>query len=80
MTEVLRDPVWTFVGAALAILAIIVSIFLWAIQRRKKTLSYDVISSFSLLSVREEIEGKLKVLFEENPVKNVHLLVVPQSI
>lgn len=76
MTEVLRDPVWTFVGAALAILAIIVSIFLWAIQRRKKTLSYDVISSFSLLSVREEIEGKLKVLFEDNPVKNVHLFII----
>ena len=76
MIEVLRDPAWTFIGAALAVLAIIVSISLWAIQRRKKALSYDLLSKFSLLSIREEIEGKLKVLFDDKPVKNVHLFII----
>lgn len=76
MVDLLRDPLWTFIGAILAVLAIVVSISLWMLQRRKKKLGYDVLSNLSLLTVREELEGRLKVLFDENPVKNVHLFVL----
>ena len=43
-------------------------------QRKKKKLSYEILSSTQLLSIEEEIKGKVKVLYEGYDVKNVYLL------
>jgi hypothetical protein len=76
MLEFLRDPVWQFVGAALAVIAIVVSIILFFVQRRRKALTYEIVSHTSVLSVAEEVAGKLQILFQGEPVRKVHLLVL----
>jgi hypothetical protein len=76
MPEDLRDPVWQFIGAVLAVLAIIVTLALYFMQRRRKILTYEILSRTPLLSVAEELEGKLQILFEGEPVQKVHLLVL----
>lgn len=74
--ELLRDPLWQFVGAILAIAAIAVTIVVYLLQRNRKSLSYEIVSNNSLLTVREELEGKVKITYEDTPVKNVQLIVM----
>ena len=76
MMDFLRDPIWQFIGAVLALIALFVSIYLFVLQRRKKTLAYEILSETKLLTMKEGFEGKVQILFEGQSVKNVHLLVI----
>lgn len=76
MFELLRDPLWQFVGALLALLALIVSVASVMIYRNRKGLSYEVVLNSRLLSVDEEIEGRVKVTFDNYPVSGVRMLIV----
>ena len=76
MLDLLQSPVWQFVGAILTLLAILLTLALYLKQRRRKALSYAVVSSSDLLSVEEEIRGRVKVLFDNAPVENVRLVII----
>ena len=76
MPEFLRDPAWQFAGAMFALLAIFVSLLLYRAEKRRKALSYEILSRTPLLSMAEVIEGKLQILFEGEPVSSVHLVVL----
>ena len=52
------------------------SVYLFILQRKKKSLSYQVLSSTDLLTVNEEIKGKIKILYEEIPIQNVSLIIL----
>jgi hypothetical protein len=74
--ELLRDPAWQFVGAVLALVAIVISLIIAIVQQRKKSLSYEVLASTPLLTVNDDLKGKTKILFENVPVQNVYLVVL----
>jgi hypothetical protein len=74
--EVLRDPVWQFVGAVLALVAIVIALVVAFVQQRKKSLAYEILTSIFLLTVNDDLKGKTKILFEDVPVKNVYLVVL----
>ena len=77
MLEIIRDPLWQFVTVVIiAIIAIIVTIILYLIQRRRKSLSWEIISNTPLLSIDEEIRGNLQVLFAGKPVQDVQLIIL----
>jgi len=76
MQEIMRDPLWQFVGIILAIIAIIVTIILFLVQRKKKALEYEIISQTPILSTAEEIAGQLQILFGGEPVQGVYLFVI----
>lgn len=76
MHDTLRDPMWQFVGALAAIAALVVAIVAFIMQRRRKQLSYEIISNASVLTREESIAGKLEILFEQKPVKDVQLIEV----
>lgn len=62
----------TFIAICVAILIAYFSNF-W---RNRKSLSYEVISNTPLLSSNELIRERLQILYDDVPVKNVHLLVL----
>ncbi|MDY6990973.1 MAG: hypothetical protein SWQ30_23265 [Thermodesulfobacteriota bacterium] len=74
--EWLRDPIWQFIGAAVGIVAIIVSYMFFKRQQKQKRIAYEIISSTSLLSVRNEVKSKLQVFFEQKPIENLSLLII----
>jgi hypothetical protein len=76
MPEFLRDPFWQFVGATLALVGIAVSVVLYYLQRRRKALSYDVVSRTPLMSVKEEVQGRVQILFDGTPVSAAHMVVI----
>lgn len=76
MLELLRDPLWQFIGVVLAIGALAATFIVYFLQRQRKALSYDVLSKNQLLTVAEELEGKLQVLYEGQPARDICLLVI----
>lgn len=73
MGEILRDPVWQFVGV---ILAIIIPCVGYLIQRNRKKLVYEIVSRTRLVTKEEEIKGNLQIVFEGKPVEDVRLLEI----
>jgi hypothetical protein len=74
--EFLRDPIWQFVGAIIAVIGVIAAVWIYSLQKSKKSLSYNILASNELLTASEEIRGRIKILFDKKPVENVHLLVM----
>jgi len=80
MLDFLKNPVvqavGTFLGAVLAVVSILLAIFLYLRSRQRKSLSYEVLSQYPLISVNDEIKGRLKILLDDISVKDVHLLII----
>jgi hypothetical protein len=57
----------------------IISLIIYFLQKSKKSLSYEILSKTALLSVAKEVEDKIKILFEGDSVKNVHLILLKIS-
>jgi hypothetical protein len=72
----LRDPIWQFIGAVLALVIIIITIIFSSKQRKKKKLAYNIITNTPVLSINEELNTNLEVLFNKSPVKNLQLLII----
>ncbi len=74
--EILRDPIWQFVGAILAVIAIAISIYFFSLQRTKKSLIYDVLLDYPLLSSKSDLGNRVQILFDDKYVSNVYLFVI----
>ena len=72
MMNFLRDGIWQFVGVIITALTIVVSYYQ---QKNLKEISYEIIYESSLLSVSKEVESRLQILLDGNPVKGVHLIL-----
>src|SRR6188768_3809647 len=73
MMEVLRDAIWQFIGATLALIALVVTIVLYRKQRIEKLLVWDVESVAPLLNVHKLVENELQITFRERPVKEAYM-------
>lgn len=70
--EFLRDPA---VSAVLAALALVVA---WLVYRgrKRKELRYEVLSATRVLTQREELANRVRILFGERDVRDVSLVLV----
>lgn len=76
MLELLRDPIWQFAGAVLALVAIAISVALYFAQRQRKDITYELLSNTPLLTVREKGLGQLQLTYNSVPVDNPRLAVI----
>jgi hypothetical protein len=76
MLNLLRDPAWQFVGAAIALVALAATFLVYWLQRQRKAIAYEVVSENQLLTVGEELEGRLQVVYEGQPARDICLLVL----
>lgn len=70
-----NDPSWQFLGFSLTAIGILVTYWIYWLQRQKKALAFGLVSSQRLLSVSHEVSSRVKVEFDGKPVSNVHLIV-----
>lgn len=68
MLELLRDSVWQFIGAFMALVAILVSLFIFFKQSQRKRVSYDVLADIPLLTIKEENALGLQISFRDEAV------------
>lgn len=72
MWEVLRDSIWTFIGAIIAIIAIPIG---FLIVRKQKRLTYEK-EVTELVKVDPRITERLQVLFDGNLVNQLNLVLL----
>ena len=72
----LRDPIWQFWGVLLGALAIGVIICLYYLQLPVKAISYGTVSFAPLVSVHEDVKGRLQLFFDKKPVPNVNYVLL----
>jgi hypothetical protein len=73
MIEILRDPLWQTI---LGIVAIIISIGTIRSQQNIKEISCKILSIAPLFNVKDDMQGKLKISFDDKPVKNAFLIIL----
>jgi len=73
LLSVVRDPSWGAIGV---VAAFVVPLVIWYWQRHKKRLTYRTVSKTALLTRREEIGGKIEVLYDGTPVKDIAIYVI----
>lgn len=74
--DFLRDPIWQFVGALLALIAVLFSVYAYSRQRKRKALSYDLLTYTKVVTIGEKLRGKVQVLYDGIPVENAYLGIV----
>jgi hypothetical protein len=74
ITQYLRDSLWQSIGVFITL-----GTTFWLTSRNKKMLSYEVISKNQLLSVDEQVAGKLRIFYEDQPTQDLCLLVIKLS-
>lgn len=67
---------WSLVGAIATIGAIIAAFIIYYLQKSKKRLSYEIISNTQLVGIKNKIQDKIKILYEDKLVENVHLVSI----
>ena len=75
MLEMLQDKPLELAGVAFALIAILVSIVIYYLQRQRKELAFGVLSEHHLLGVDEELADRVVVTFDGQPVKNIKLVI-----
>ena len=70
----LIDAGW--ISAITSVIAIILTLLIYFITRKKKSLSYEVLSESPLISISDEIKSGLQVLYNGKPVENIHLCLI----
>lgn len=77
LIEALKDPGRQFfINAILTVLVGVAAIIIpWLLSRRKKELSYRILTNTNLVSVREEYQRRIEIRFLSRRVKNVHLII-----
>lgn len=63
-------------GFLAVIAAITVPLIIYFLQKSRKRLSYEVISNTQLVGIKSEIKDKVKILYDEKQVINVHLISI----
>lgn len=63
-------------GLVIGIVGIVLAIIFYFLQNKKRELSWELISSNEIVTGKEEIQGNLKVLYNEREVHDVHLLEI----
>ena len=76
MRRLLSDPIWQFVGSTIALAALVVSIYVFFLQKRRKSVCYQVLTDANLLTIDEEIKGNIKILFDGTPIQNASLVIL----
>ncbi len=64
---------WQVVSIVAAVVIMLITLY---IQRRKKSLVYTILTEAPLLSVDDEIKGKLQITLDGISVQNVHLILI----
>lgn len=72
MQEFLRDPIWQFIGAAIALVALVVAVIAIKLQLTKKSLSYSILSSSLVFYVfSQEHRPRLRILYDDKEVQDL---------
>lgn len=76
MLEILRDPVWQFIGALLALLAIAVSFWVYILQKPKKRLLIERVARVPLITLGADATPGLQITMNGRTINQATVILV----
>jgi hypothetical protein len=76
MGNLLRDPIWQFVGALIGIAGIVFSIVVYFLQRNRKSLVFDIISITRVVPPSTRIHSDIQILYKGEVIADVWIAIV----
>lgn len=79
MQSIFRDPIWEFIGVVVGtIVALGIALITIWFTRHRKALAFRILSNTSIanLSPSRNVKGRVQILFDDEPVQNVKLLLM----
>lgn len=76
MIDLLRDPVWQFVGVVIALLALALPLVIYQHQRDRRELAFGVFYETPLLGVSRELAGRVQITLDGQAIPNLRLVVL----
>ena len=71
--DLLRDPIWQFIGAVLAVLGIAATFYIASRQKGRKELSAGFLIKKHLIQISDEVSDRISVSFNGKPVQNLKI-------
>jgi hypothetical protein len=76
MIEMLRDAVWQFIGVILALLALLVSIWIYIRQKTRKVLVWDSRRVIPLLNIDKSVQDEMQIIFRGHAVREAYMVSI----
>ncbi len=76
IVKYLRDSIWQFVSAIIAVIAILISLYLFYLQRDVRALQVVILANTSLVEVEESVASEIQIFYEDSPIANLSLIQV----
>lgn len=74
--NILKDPVWQFIGVLVAVIALIATVIIYLIDRPVKRLQVQILSNSPLISVNTDISSQIQILYKDKPVQTLSLILL----
>lgn len=76
MTEILRDSIWTFIGAVLALAAILVSWAVYLAQKQRKRITVETLARVPLIAFGKEGITGLEITFNGEALERATIVLI----
>jgi hypothetical protein len=73
IVEFIRDPAWQFIGVLFALLAVVVSLWVFWRQQQVKRIHFAVERSANLLAIAEEVRHRIEVRYDDRTVSDLRV-------
>jgi len=74
--KIMKDPAWQFVAAVVAVIALLVTVSIYLIDRPVKRLQVQILSNSPLISVNTDISPQIQILYKDKPVQTLSLILL----
>ncbi len=75
-----RDPIWQSLGVLAAVgfgvITLVLGVVTLYLARRRKLLTYEILSVTPLAAIKDDIGGRVQILFDLEPANDAQLLLV----
>ena len=72
--DFLRDPIWGFIGVAIAIIFGFITLWLTWRQLQRKLLTYEVISANNILQIPKQYKNKIEIYFNSSIIQQLYVI------
>lgn len=74
--NILRDQIWQFIGAFLALIALCVTVYLFFFGQQTKLLQVVILANTSLVEVEQSIAQNIKISYKGEDISNLSLVQI----
>lgn len=76
LPEIARDPIWQFFGVLITLILGVMTLAHSWLSRQRKALSFETLSLTPLVTIHDDVDGRVQVMLDGEPVQDVQLALI----